>query len=78
MNNGAKLLLNVQEASELLGVGTALVYEMVRRDEIPHIRLGRLVKIPRQALEAWIAQASGIADGNSDHSSPNLITASDT
>ena len=78
MNDGAKLLLNVQEASELLGVGTALVYEMVRRDEIPHIRLGRLVKIPRQALEAWIAQASGSASGVSDHSSPRPIAGSDT
>ena len=50
MNNGDKLLFSVKEASELLGVGSGLVYEMVRKDEIPHIRLGRLVKIPRQGL----------------------------
>ena len=77
MNNGDKLLLSVKEASELLGVGTGLIYEMVRREEIPHIRLGRLVKISRQCLEAWIAQESGLVDDASEPSSPRPITASD-
>lgn len=78
MNNGDKLLLSVKDASELLGVGTGLIYEMVRREEIPHIRLGRLVKISRQGLEAWIAQESGLAVDASEPSSPHPITASDT
>ena len=77
MNNEAKLLLSVKEASELLGVGTGLVYEMVRRDELPHVRLGRLVKISRQGLEAWIAQESGLADDASEPSRPPPIEASD-
>ena len=78
MNNEAKLLLSVKEASELLGVGTGLVYEMVRKHEIPHIRLGRLVKIPLQGLETWIAQQSGLATSASEHSSPRPIAGSDT
>lgn len=62
MSNDGKLLLSVREASTLLGVSRNLVYEMVRRDEIPHLRLGRLVKTPRQGLESWIAQESGVAE----------------
>ena len=77
MNDGDKLLLSVKEAATLLGVGSGLIYEMVRKDEVPHIRLGRLVKIPRQGLEAWIAQESGLADDASEPSRPRTIAASD-
>ena len=77
MNNGDKLLLSVKEAAALLGVGSGLVYEMVRKDEIPHVRLGRLVKIPRQGLENWIELEGGLANGASEHSSPCPISEAD-
>ena len=64
-NGSAPLLLNVQEAAALLGVGKGLVYELVAQDRLPHIKLGRVVRIPRQGLEAWIAQESGMATNGS-------------
>lgn len=43
-------LLRPAEAAVLLGVSTGLVYELVRRNEIDHVRLGRLVRIRRSAI----------------------------
>lgn len=51
----ARLLLRVDEAARLLGIGTTLAYELVGRGVLPHVRLGRAVRVPRAALEMWIA-----------------------
>lgn len=50
-----RLLLRVHEAAHLLGIGTTLAYELVGRGVLPHVRLGRAVRVPRAALETWIA-----------------------
>jgi excisionase family DNA binding protein len=43
--------LTVDEAAEILGIGRNSAYEAVRRGEIPAIRLGRRLVVPRHALE---------------------------
>ncbi len=48
------LLLKATEAGELLGLGRSKVFAMVAAGELPVIRIGRSVRIPRQALERWI------------------------
>ncbi len=50
-----RLALTVPEAAKVPGIGTTLLYELVDRDEIPAVRLGRAVRISRRALEEWIA-----------------------
>lgn len=50
-----KVLLTVPETARALGIGTTLAYELVARGVLPHIRLGRALRVPRAALEAWIA-----------------------
>ena len=46
-----KAFLTVPEAGRHFGVGRARAYQMVRRGEIPAIRLGRRWYVPRRALE---------------------------
>lgn len=48
------LLLTVPQAARLLGIGTTLAYELAGQGRLPHIRLGRALRVPRGALEAWI------------------------
>ena len=48
------LLLRATEAGKLLGLGRSKVFAMVAAGELPVIRIGRSVRIPRQALERWI------------------------
>ena len=45
------LLLSVPEAACLLGIGTTLCWEMVHSEQLPSIRLGRRVLVPRTAIE---------------------------
>ncbi len=48
------LLLKATEVAKLLGLGRSKVFAMVAAGELPVIRIGRSVRIPRQALERWI------------------------
>lgn len=43
--------LSVVEAAKILGVGRNQAYEAVRRGEIPAIRIGGRILVPRAALE---------------------------
>jgi len=45
-----RLTFSVEEAAELIGVGRSAAYEAVRRGEIPVIRIGRRVLVPRSRL----------------------------
>ena len=55
-SEGDALLLRPLEAARLLGIGRSKLFEMLARNELPVIRLGRCVRIPRRELAAWIDQ----------------------
>jgi excisionase family DNA binding protein len=42
--------LSVPEAARLLGIGRNTAYEAIRRGEIPALRIGRRLLVPRAAL----------------------------
>ncbi len=48
--------LTVEEASRLLGISRGAGYEAARTGQLPVIRLGRRVLVPRQALERMLAE----------------------
>jgi excisionase family DNA binding protein len=47
---GDRLVLTVAEAGALLGLSRAFAYELVARGDIPVIRLGRRIVVPKAAL----------------------------
>lgn len=49
------LALSVEEAARLLGISRTLAYESVARGELPAVRLGRRIVVPRRALELLLA-----------------------
>jgi excisionase family DNA binding protein len=49
------LLLDSREVSRLLGIGRTKAFEMMARAEIPVVRIGRSVRVPRAALADWIS-----------------------
>lgn len=53
--NPGRLTLTVEEAAGLLGISRAFAYEAVRRGEIPSIRIGRRVLVPRVALDRLVS-----------------------
>ncbi len=51
-----KLLLTPTEVAKALSIGRSRVYEMIWQKEIPSVRIGRSIRIPRQPLEVWIRE----------------------
>ena len=49
-----RLTMTVTEAAEVLGISRAFAYELVGRGEIPVVRFGRRVVVPRKALETLL------------------------
>ena len=50
-----RITLTVDETGEMLGISRALAYDLVRRGEIPSVRLGRRIVVPVRQLQALLA-----------------------
>jgi excisionase family DNA binding protein len=48
-------VLSVEEAARALGLGRNSAYQAVQRGEIPVIRIGRRLVVPKAALERLLA-----------------------
>ena len=46
-----KLTFSVEEAAKLLGIGRNLCYDKVKTGEIPVLKIGRRLLVPKAALE---------------------------
>lgn len=47
-------LLNMDEASHLLGIKKSTLYDMVMRKRIAHVKVGRLTKFTLNDIQAYI------------------------
>jgi len=47
-------ILTVPEVAEYLKLSKSKMYRMVQRGQIPHVKIGRNVRIRREDLLAWI------------------------
>lgn len=45
---------SVAKLAERLGLNRKSVYEAVDRHEIPQIRIGRRIVLPKQAIDLWL------------------------
>jgi excisionase family DNA binding protein len=46
--------LSVEEVCAYLRLGRSTVYELLRRKELRHVRFGRVIRVPRTALERYV------------------------
>ena len=51
-----KLVYNIREAAAVLGISKSYAYELVRRNEIPSLQLGKRRVVPKTYLEQWIQE----------------------
>jgi excisionase family DNA binding protein len=57
MQNSESVTLTVDEAHALIGkdkISRGAFYAAINRREVPHIRLGKRILIPRNALNQWL------------------------
>jgi excisionase family DNA binding protein len=52
-----RLVLSVAEAAALLGLSRAFAYELVARGELPVVRFGRRIVVPKAALLELLSTA---------------------
>ena len=50
------LLLKISQVSDLIGFGRSKTYRLISDGELPHVRIGRSVRVPADELERWIAE----------------------
>lgn len=49
-----RLALRVDEVADMLSISRSQLYVLIRRDEVPYVRIGNSIRIPREALETWL------------------------
>lgn len=54
-----RVLLTAEEAAEQLGIGRTLMYRLIRSGEVESIRVGRLRRIPTDAVRAYAVRLVG-------------------
>lgn len=51
--------ISVVEAGKMLGVSRLSAYRAAKRGEIPTIRIGRLLRVPKAAIDRMLWEGSG-------------------
>jgi excisionase family DNA binding protein len=49
----------VDELAEFLKIGRSSAYELCKSNKFPTLRLGKIIRIPKQALYHWIVEQTG-------------------
>lgn len=52
-----RLTYTVEEAARLFGISRGLAYELVKSGDLPAVRLGRRLVVPRMVVERLLAGA---------------------
>ena len=55
-----RLTLSVEECAKRLGIGRNLCYDRVKTGEIPVIKIGRRLLVPRRALDKFLEQGQPV------------------
>ncbi|HZU12203.1 MAG TPA: helix-turn-helix domain-containing protein [Chloroflexota bacterium] len=50
------VLLTVNEAAARLAIGRTMLYQLIARQELRTVKIGRARRIPESALDDWIAR----------------------
>lgn len=53
-----KLVYTVTETAKLLNIGMNKAYELIQQNEIPNVRIGRRILVPKQSLHNWLSSSS--------------------
>jgi excisionase family DNA binding protein len=78
MTNTEEHVLTVEEAARLLRIGRSQAYAAARTGELPTIRIGRSLRVPRHRLEQLLgAQNDFEPAGNGLEGQTTVVAATD-
>ena len=58
--DGERQTLTIEEAAKVLGIGRQLAYDKAKTGEIPVIKIGRRLLVPRRALEKLLEEPDSL------------------
>lgn len=47
-------LLRIKDVAQIMGIAPWRLYDLVRQGELPHIRIGKTIRISEAAIQGWI------------------------
>lgn len=53
---GPRVMLTVEQAAAVLGIGRTNMYALIKSGEIESVRIGRLRRVPADAIDAYTAR----------------------
>jgi len=56
MGKEERLVYSVYDLVELLGLSISSAYQAITNNEIPHIRVGSRILIPKKMLDEWLSK----------------------
>ncbi len=59
-NNEERQTITVPEAARLLGIGRGSCYEAIKRNELPHIKIGKRILVPKHGLLQMLSQSTAL------------------
>lgn len=54
------MLMRVSEVTHELQLARSFVYELIQSGQLPAVRIGRSVRVPRAELEAWVQERAHV------------------
>ncbi|MGD9724359.1 MAG: helix-turn-helix domain-containing protein [Pirellulales bacterium] len=60
------MLLRVDEVAAALGIGRSQAYALCASGVLPVVRIGRSVRVPADALRAWVRAQTQHGEGSGD------------
>ncbi len=58
--------MTVAEFQREFNISKNTAYQLVHREDFPAIKIGRTIRIPRQALDDWVAKQVGGKTGHEE------------
>jgi len=68
------LVLSVKTAAKILGLSRSSAYEAVRTGQIPSLRFGKRILVPRAALNKMLSQADACKSEHGQYGRPTILT----
>jgi excisionase family DNA binding protein len=70
--NSAALLISVEEAALILGIGRTLIFELIMQGRVSSVKIGRRRLVVRQALDEFVRELS--ISQNSNHFAEHYLS----
>jgi putative molybdopterin biosynthesis protein len=62
-----RIALTVPEVAAELQIPGPTVYDLIRRGEIPSVRVGKRIRVPKRRLEEWVNGRQAAAADDARH-----------